>query len=495
MGTKRIIAKNTGILVIPKILKFIVGIIRTKIIAVFLGPMGSGIINQLQVNLQNIANFAKAGLGDGTVKLIVENRAEGKNQEVKDILHTYFILILITTFFVYILGFIFSEKLAIYFFGDISYYYFFIIGFAALPVIILSSSSYVILKAYKAIKYIAISEIIVIAISFVIFFPLLFFFKTIGIVIYVTIGYFMTFFIYQYYARYKILRMHNITIFSIKNAKFKKKFFKVLVSFSGVSLFVIAIKTFAEISTRAVVVTNFGIEKMGLYIPILTLQALFTGFILPSITTYLFPRISEARSDREIVGIVNDVFRLMSFATIVFVLIVISTRKLIIPLFYSKEYYEAINYVPYHFSCLLFFVWHVCFKQVFAPTGRLRQIVWFELINNALIVFLVYSFVPKYALWGWMLRFTIVPIVTFILYFGYLSRAINFKFYKENLYILFFSLVSLIIILVLINLDSPDYLVYISSFIFLILLIPLLKSTERKYLLKQLLIIIKKIKS
>ena len=59
------LAKNTTLLAGPKVVKFLVGIIRSKLIAVFLGVTGAGIISQLQNTIQEIKNFTLSSLPKG----------------------------------------------------------------------------------------------------------------------------------------------------------------------------------------------------------------------------------------------------------------------------------------------------------------------------------------------------------------------------------------------------------------------------------------------
>ena len=71
----KILAKNTLILASPKVFKFFIGIIRSKLIAVFLGTMGVGIINQLQTIIRQFSAFTISSLPDGLVKLVAKENS------------------------------------------------------------------------------------------------------------------------------------------------------------------------------------------------------------------------------------------------------------------------------------------------------------------------------------------------------------------------------------------------------------------------------------
>ena len=190
----KILAKNTLILASPKVLKFFVGILRAKFIAIFLGLTGAGIIDQLQDTITQIRNFTLSGLSDGMVKLIAhQNGIEIDVQKIGSIIKTYLVMIIPITITVTILGYIYANEITLYIFGDIQYKLYFQIGFVALPLSILSSTAKALLKAYKEIKSFATAEIFIIIINLIIFLPLVYFYKIPGGVVYVTLSFLVTF--------------------------------------------------------------------------------------------------------------------------------------------------------------------------------------------------------------------------------------------------------------------------------------------------------------
>ena len=219
-----------------------------------------------------------------------------------------------------------------------------------------------------------------------------------------------------------------------------------------------------------------------MYSPITKWAGLFLGFILPSIYTYLYPRLSEAKSDEEIIDVINDVLRLITFIVLPFIIIGISTRDWIIPLFYSKDFLGATTYLPYHFSGLLFLIWTSIFSQMFWPTGRLKMAFVFEIIINVISLGLVYYLTPKYGLFGYLSKFTIVPIFSIIMYFIFWHKKIRFRLKKENAIVILYSLLSAGLLLLL-----KDKVIYLQliSITLIMLMILLLKKREKEFLIKK----------
>jgi len=471
------------ILASPKVLKFLVGILRAKLIAVFLGLTGAGIINQLQTTIRQIATFTLTSLPEGMIKLIAEeNGIKIDIEKIAKIIKTYLTILIPLTLLVTFSGYIFADEITLYVFGDIKFKLYFQIGFVALPISILSTSSFALLKAFKEIKFIAYAEVLIILLNLILFIPLIYFYKITGAVIYVTLTFFITFFVYYSFMKKNVFKKHNITFKSIRKAIISVKYMKELGAFMGFGLVAGTYFIFMEITTRSIVVNELGIKKLGVYAPITAWASLFIGFILPSLNTYLFPRLSEAKNDKDITAVVNDVVRLMTFATLPFVIIGISTREWLIPLFYSKDFMEASVYLPFHFSALLFTIWTFSFKQIFAPTGRLKKFLIFAIINHSLSLGLVYFLVPKLGLFGYLSKFTITPVFTAIVFYLFWKNEIKFKLKKENIKVVLYAI--LCVILLLLMRDIQIYLQLLA----VVLLLPLfflLKKEEKDYFLKK----------
>lgn len=477
------LAKNTYILAMPKVLNFGVGLIRTKLIAIFLGVTGLGIIDQLTNTIKQVRLLSLSFLPDGMVKLIAkENAGEGNMLNIFSIIKTYFLMVLPLAVFMTILGYLFADEITVFIFGDIEYKIYFLIGFTALPITIFSTSFRAFLKAYKEIKSFAIAEFFIIIINLILFVPLVYFYKVLGGVIYATSSFFVTLFVILFVVRKNVFLKYGITLKSIKSASYSKIYSNELFAFIGVGIVAGFFRVFENIAIRSIVVRDLGIEELGIYNPITKWSNLFIGFILPSLYTYLYPRLSEAKDNLDISNVVNDVIRLLTFVVLPFVIVGIAVREFIIPLFYSKDFVDASIYLPFHFSALLVVVWSTIFEQIFAPSGRLKVFLVFVIIINSLSLGLVYYFVPIIGLYGYMIKFTIIPLVTLVVYWVYWNKKIKFKLKKENIWVLVYSVICCSILLII--RDKEFYLQIISLFL-LVPLYFLMTQEEKNFLIKK----------
>lgn len=442
------IAANTVMLASPKVVKFFTGIIRAKVAAVILGTEGYGIMDQLQNVLTNLSILANGGLVDGLVKqLSSANSDESTRGDFASIIKTFSITIITTTVIVLAGALIFRNQISQFVFGNEKYLGFFIIGLAGLPAIILNSTSFGILKAFKKIKDIMYSDMIILLLNFVIYIGMIIILNILGAIIYITISIYLSFYVYRHYALKKVLKPAGLTLKSIIKASFSNIAFKELLTFFTIAIAIGAYEIIMDISTRSIVVNSLGISKIGIYSPIIAWSALFSQFILPSIGVYLFPRLSEAKSKPEVVSIINDVFRLMTFILVPFVLIAISSRSFLIPLFYSKDFLEANIYLPFHFVGIYLVIWCAIFGLVFTPTGYIKKYFLFKVFEITSIIVIVAVLVPKFGLWGWVSRFSIIPLIMFLGYYIFWTQTISFRLFRENKLLLLLVVVSGILVI------------------------------------------------
>lgn len=477
------LAKNTAILASPKVLKFAVGLLKTKLIAIFLGTTGLAVVEQITTSVSQIRRLSLSFLPDGMVKLIAEERSKSNdNKKILEIIKTYFLMIIPLTILICSLGYIFSEELTLYIFGDSKYLSYFLIGYSALPITILAASFKAFLKAFKEIKSFAKTEYYIVVLNLILFVPLVYFFQITGGVIYATLSFFTPFFVNLFIVRNNVFKKYGLSISGVYNSVFSFKYYKELMGFLGVGIIAGLFRVLELISVRSIVVNQLGIEELGIYSPITKWGRLFLIFILPALHTYLFPRLSEAKDDKEVVNVVNDVIRLLTFIVLPFIILGTVTRQWIIPLFYSKEFMDASIYLPYHFIGLLLTVWATSFEQIFAPRGKLRPLLYFAIFFSVLSFLVVYFTVPHIGLYGYMLRFTIVPLITALLFFLFWRSRIKFKFQHHNVIMIGYAILCSTILILTKDLNQ---FIQLLNLLLIVPLFWLLRKKERNFILKK----------
>jgi len=482
MELKKLV-KNTAYLASTRIVQFFAGIIRSKINAVLLGTVGVGIVNQLTLLSSKMAEFTLLSMSEAVVKQIAENNdSERINSIVAASLKSYMILVFT---FMFISGFsfyIFSDQLTNYVLGDEKYKAYFYIALFSFPLLIINSIPFAILKGFKDVASISKARIVIILANLFVFVPIVYLYKLQGAVVFIPISYAITLIANYYYVHKNHLRRLGLNFFVIIKTKFNRAFSKEILLFSGVGLFIGTYGIFSEFTCRFIVIENLGVDKIGLYSPVIRWAGLFTGFIIPSFSTYLYPRFAETKSNKEISGILNDAIRLGTFALIPLLFLAISFRYFFIPLLYSKDFIEAGNYLPYHFIGVVFYVWWYTFTQAMTPTGHIMFHAIFYAIYMTIDMLVTYLAVPYYGLFGWTLKHMISPFIFFFVYFLFWHKKIRYSFDIQNIKIMLYILAGSVILIVWTNYFSYSIIQYLLGPLLLLFSWFFLSIKEQKFI-------------
>ncbi|HAF30845.1 MAG TPA: hypothetical protein DCG75_17535 [Bacteroidales bacterium] len=470
MELKKII-KNTSYLATSKVVQFIIGVVKSKLGALFLGTTGIGIYNQVNYLTNMISQITLLSMNDGLVKQIAQNKeAPNFKETLKGLIKSYSILIIFSILLAFIVCIIFAKPLTIFFLGDYKYLDYYLWGIGSVPILIINSLSFALLKSHKATKAISRANIFSAIFSLCFFIPLVYFFSIKGAVISVAINFAIVLYINNYQARKLIINKVGIQFKELFTAKTEKKYSKELLTFALYGATSGLIYVGAESVSRSIVVNTIGIDKLGLYSPIAAWSGLLTGFILPAVQVYLYPRYSECKSNKEIAAILNDYLYLITFLIIPFVFIAIPFKDILIPLFYSKDFSEAGKYLPWHFIGIMFYMWWYILAIVLTPTGRIKIHGVFVTIMSIINVAIVYFLVPQLGLYGWMLKFIISPILFLFVYFFYLRAKISLVISTKNLMLMSYSIIFALFLIALNNFTVKYFLSFIFigfSFLFL----------------------------
>lgn len=476
--------KNTSLLAGTRLLQFITGLVRIKLIAYYLGTLGTGLVDQLNFVTQKMSQFTLLSMSEALVKQISENKDSSESKQlINSAYKAYFILVGTFMFISCTILYLFSEYLTIYVFGEVSYISYFYIGLFSFPLLVLDSIPFSILKAFKDVKEIAKARTIIVIINLLIALPLILIFKLEGAIAFIPLSYLINLLINFFFAKNKYFNKLNINLKSIMRAKMNSSFLKELLVFSTFGITVGVFATFSELFCRSIVVSKLGIESIGLYSPIIMWAGVVTGFLLPSFSTYLYPRFCELKTNKEISGLLNDGLRLGTMAIIPLIFIGIPFCDLFISLFYTDDFLGASKFLPYHFLGVIFYVWYYVFTQAMTPTGRIKQHGILMFLYLSLDILVTYLFVNEYGLYGWMLKHLISPFIFFWIYYFYAKKYMGLILDMNTLFIMIY-LFSGSIIITLINLLSIDGrdINYLVGPLFLLMSILLLNKNEQIFL-------------
>lgn len=417
----RQIFKATSLFGGVQIVGILVGIVRSKIVAVLLGPLGIGLSGLLTSTTNIIAGFTNFGLGTSAVKDI--SAANSSNNEIR-ISTTLLImrrLVWITGTLGALLTLVFSTLLSKLTFGNTEYKFAFIWISVTLLFNQISTGQGVLLRGTRHIGYLAKSTIIGNILGLITTIPLYYFFGMKGIVPGIIIASLTSLLMSWYFAR-KIQVVHVEVswknTFSQGKEMLKMGF---IISISGIISLATSYLVKIYISNKG------GVDQVGLYTAGFSIVNTYVGMIFTAMGTDYYPRLSGIAHDfiktnRTINHQAEIALLIISPILMIFLVYI----NWVIILFYSTKFIGVNGMILWAAFGMLFKAasWPIGF--ILLAKGNSRLFFWSELLSNAILLSLNILGYKYFKLEGLGVSFLITYIIA--LFQVYLIARVKYSF-------------------------------------------------------------------
>lgn len=329
----RSIAKANALFGGVQIYNILVGIIRSKIVAVILGPEGMGIMGLFNSTLDLIKSATNMGLQVSAVREIALASKDNDINKISQVSHVLSHLIWITGIFGVSVTFFFAPYLSEFAFDNRNY----TLHFRILSVVLLISQQTVyynvILQGMRKLRLLAQANIIGSTVGLCVIMPLYYFwgYNAImpGIIITAAISYIV--------ARYSAKGIKFETL----SMQFKEVLCKgrqmltmgFLLSLTGLMDMIVAYLV-------KIAITHWGsVVDVGLYTAGYSMVLGYVGLVFSSIGTDYFPRLSVVSNDKEQYNnVINQQFELLILVLTPLILIFIAFSPLLLHILYSSKF-------------------------------------------------------------------------------------------------------------------------------------------------------------
>ena len=451
----RQIMKATSIFGGVQVFQIIIGIIRTKFIAVLLGPAGMGLAGLLQAGTGMIAGLTNFGLSSSAIKNISAAQAEGDEEKVGRVIAVFRRLVWVTGLLGLVITLCLSSFLSQISFGNNDYTWAFAILSVTLLVDQISSGQGVLLRAMRQINLMVKSSILGSVIGLITTIPLYYFYGSDGIVPALIITAFTSFFLTWYFASKIYFKKVDINIKDIKIEGKEMLIMGFMISLSGIitQVFSYFVRIF---------ISNYGsLDDVGLYSAGFAIVNNYVGMIFTAMATDYYPKLSGVAHDvKKMNKTINQQAEIAILILSPIILVFIVFIKWVIYILYSDKFL-SINYmILFAASGMLFkaLSWSIAFVFLAKSAGKL--FFWNELITN--IYMLVLNLVGYY--WYGLTGLGVSFLLTYILYAFqvYLVSKSLFKFRidSELLKMFFVNLGFTVLCLLTVFLIKSIYFIY-----------------------------------
>lgn len=287
------ILKTTSLFGGVQFFTILISIIRTKLIAVFIGPAGMGIIALLNSTLSVINGISGLGIETSAVKTISENYKNEDLKTVSAIIKIVKKIVLFTGILGMLLVILFSKVLSIITFGDSSQTYSFV--FIAVTVLFkqLSSGQLAVLQGLRQMKLLAKANLYGNLFGLIFSIPLYYFLKIDAIIPTIIIAS-LSALIFSFYYSNKIKTGKEKIGNEILLSEGK------LIVKLGLMLIISSVLTLLSTYLLQIYIgKNGGLEQVGFYNAGFTLLNSYVGIIFTVMSTDYFPKLASINSDNE----------------------------------------------------------------------------------------------------------------------------------------------------------------------------------------------------
>ena len=289
----RQIMKATSIFGGVQIFNIIISIIRSKVIAVLLGPAGMGIAGLLTATTGLISSLTNFGLGISAVKDIAtanENKNELQLAKVVVVIQR---LVWFTGLLGAVITFVFASWLSELSFGNKEYSIAFMWLSFTLLFNQLTSGQYVLLQGMRKLKFLARANMMGSALGLLVSVPLYYYLRIDGIVPAIILTALFTLGVNSYYSNK--LKIQKVSV-SFKETRAHGKGMMVM----GFMLSLSGILVVASLYFIRIFISNTGgIEDVGLFNAGFAIINTYVGLVFTAMATDYYPRLSGVAKDNK----------------------------------------------------------------------------------------------------------------------------------------------------------------------------------------------------
>lgn len=457
------ILKSTSIVGGSQIATIFIGIFRTKVLAVLLGPLGIGYIGVLQNIIDLIRQTTGFGINFSAIKDVAESNASNNITKIS----TTIKILKQWAFWTGILGtlmmLIFCISLSKYSFGDASHAMG--IAFIAVTILIMSVSGgqLALLQGLRKINQMAKATFYGAILGTVITLPLYWFLGIDGIVPGMILTALGNLILSWWFT--KEIQLEKITISFRDTVKGGAKMVSLgfFITITGI------MATVVLYIVRSFLLKKMNIDTVGCFQACWMIATLYLGIILNAMLADFFPRLTEVNTDNLIANrLINEQLEIaFLFATPMIVGIIVFA-DLIIKILYSAEFIPAIPVLRWLISGTFFTIisWPLGVLFLAKNKGVFSFIT--EGIWNILFLAILYLSWDYFKFETIGYAYVIACFVRFVVVYFCTIHLSNFKFTKINLiYLLVFGV---LVIMTMCNvIIVSGYFQYALSFVLILI--------------------------
>ncbi|TXF77555.1 O-antigen translocase [Chryseobacterium sp.] len=373
----RQIMKATSVFGGVQVFNILVQLIRSKVVAVLLGPSGIGIMGLLQTTVLLVASATNFGLGTSAVRDISEASREDDENKILQTVAVFRKLVWLTGLLGMAVTVALSPLLSKLTFGTYDY----TLAFVALAVTLLinqlAAGQVVLLQGLRKINWLAKAIVYASVLGLLASLPLYYFFGNAGIVPAMVLTA-LALLAVQYRFANK-MKIKTVALTFREAVHRGKPMLKLGFMLSLSSLITVA----ASYIIRIFISNTGGVADVGLYNAGFAIIGTYVGIVFTAMSTDYYPRLAAvAHSNAESRTVINQQAEVALLILAPIIMIFLVFINWVIILLYSTQFIEVNDMILYAALGMFFKTASWAIGFLFLAKGNSRLFFWNELLTN-----------------------------------------------------------------------------------------------------------------
>ncbi len=467
----RQILKSTGILGVSSVINVILRMIRTKFMAIIIGPSGIGLLGIYNSITDLIMTASLMGVDSSGVRQMAEAAATGNNERIARTIITIRRVVLILGIFGMISLVIFSSSICNLTFKTSEYVPYIMLLSVIVLIETVMNGEIALIQGMRKISNLAKINIFSALFGTLLSLPILYIWSQQGLVPFMIAASFANLLTTSWYSR-KIrvanIKMGWMEIYRTANPLIRLGY-AIMVS--------MLISKGATYMVYVIVSRQLSIEMVGLYQAATIISSIYISFILDAIVKDYLPRLTAVANDKSKCNeLINQQVEIGILLAIPGIMATLVFAPGMIQLFYSAKFAAAYEILRWQIMGIALKVvsWPIFFIIQAKGKGMLFFVT--ELIRNVLYIAFTWIGVSQFGLIGAGMAFFALYIVYFVLIYSVAHSLTGFTLSKMVLRIVYIALPALGLVFISRNYINNGLYLILGSLSTAVLIIYSLKS-------------------
>lgn len=438
----RSILKSSSLIGGASVLNILIGMVRTKFVAILLGPAGIGLLGMYGQITALITTMTGMGIGSSGVRQVAEAVGAGDDQRIARTVITVHRMAWLTGGLGLLVMVAFCVPLSRMTFGTNDHAW----PIAALGITLLTGAiacgQGCIINGTRRIGDLAKISVIGAFNGTLISIPCFYLWGQAGIVPSLVLSAFIVLATSWWFARR--VPVKTITLPWRDCYGEARQLLLLGISFMGAGL----VTALSNYLIRIVMLQQFGLADVGIYQAAFNLSGILVGFVLGAMGADYYPRLTAAAGDNSSIRrMVNEQSQISILLSLPGLAAMMVFAPLIIKLFYAASFATA---VPILRWCILgilgrVFSWPIGFIILAKGNGRL--FFFFEFLMSGLHLFLVYFFCRLIGITGSGVAFMMMYVVSTLLLLFIMHRLVDATWTRQSLKLTLLASVTMVMLM------------------------------------------------